>query len=133
MGLLNTKEHLDSMDLKIRGRLLITLLLIPVILACNGRKSANDTESMVKTVSISKDRKLVLPSPPAMLTDSISKTNYMVAHYWDNFDFNDTTLIHEPNINERAVLSFLYGAQLVSKDNAVAAIISLRLLPSPSR
>jgi len=133
MGLLNTKEHLDSMDLKIRGRLLITLLLIPVILACNGKKNVRSSDDAGNTGSAYTSRTLVLPSPPAMLTDSISKTNYMVAHYWDNFDFNDTTLIHEPNINERAVLSFLYGAQLVSKDNAVAAIISLRLLPSPSR
>jgi len=102
-------------------RFWIALLLTLSVSACNINRSGKSDDKMGKTI---KSRTLIQPAVPAMLTDSISRTNYMVAHYWDNFDFNDTTLIHEPDINERAVLSFLYGAQLVSKENAVTAIIA---------
>jgi len=103
---------------------LLVLLLVSVSIACTDNKSGKSADVIGDAGVTNKSRTLVMPTPPAMLTDSISKINYMTAHYWDNFDFNDTTLIHEPDINERAVLSFLYGTQLVSKESAVAAIIA---------
>ena len=119
MSLLNAIGHLASMDLKIQRRLLITLLLIPVIFACNGKKSTpNNTENAVKT------QKLVPPTIPAMITDSAGRINYLIAHYWDNFDFNDTTLIH-PDITEQGIVDFLYAAGLVSKEHAANSVIAV--------
>ena len=111
--------------MKILGKYWIVLLLMQVVFACNNNKSIKNANNTVSAAVTNKNRTLVMPTPPPMLPDSISRTNYMVAHYWDNFDFNDTTLIHEPDIKDRAVLSFLYGAQLVDKEKAVAAIISV--------
>ena len=113
--------------MKISIRYLIALLLVTVTFACsNGTRSANnDGGDIEKTKTIAKNRKFVLPTIPAMLTDSVSRTNYLVAHYWDNFDFNDTTLIHEPDITEQGIVDFLDAFRFVNKENAVASVIAV--------
>ena len=111
--------------MKVIVRLWIALLLVPVLFACIGNKGVKNVGNAGNSENIQTNRKLVQPDIPPMLTDPVSITNYRVAHYWDNFDFNDTTLVHEPDIDEREVFSFLYGAQLTSKENAVAAVIAV--------
>ena len=35
------------------------------------------------------------------------KAEYLVKHYWDKFDFKDTTYIHEPQVTEQALSNYI--------------------------
>lgn len=48
-----------------------------------------------------------LPDVPASLTSPEDRAAYLSLHYWDNFDFADTTLIARPEITEQAFVDFI--------------------------
>lgn len=47
------------------------------------------------------------PSVPTDLTTPEKRADYVVRHYWDNIDFNDTTLIHKPKYLEQGFVNFI--------------------------
>lgn len=49
----------------------------------------------------------VYPEIPVMLQTVEDRMNYLVEHYWDHFDFTDTTLIHKPEVLEQALSNYL--------------------------
>lgn len=48
-----------------------------------------------------------LPEVPTIYTDDVTRAKFLVAHYWDHFDFADTSLIRVPEITEQAFVGFL--------------------------
>ena len=40
-----------------------------------------------------------LPTVPDTLTTQTDRANYLALHYWDNIDFNDSTLIGNEDIS----------------------------------
>lgn len=48
-----------------------------------------------------------LPDIPDTLTTPGERADYLTRHYWDRFDFADTTLIARPEITEQAFVDFL--------------------------
>lgn len=73
------------------------ILLVALCLsACKGTPSKTTTAQPF-TVS----------QPPAMLTSPEQRGEYMAIHYWDNFNFADTTLIHRGDITEQALANFI--------------------------
>jgi hypothetical protein len=46
-------------------------------------------------------------APPAMLTDPRERADYLIAHFWDKFDFTDTMYCHVPDITVQAFVDFL--------------------------
>jgi len=50
-----------------------------------------------------------LPEVPVLLTDPAERAAYLAVHYWDYFNFADTTLISRPEITEQAFVDFLGG------------------------
>lgn len=47
------------------------------------------------------------PEIPAMLMHSDEREAYLRVHYWDNFNFADTTLINNRNVTEQGVANYL--------------------------
>ena len=47
------------------------------------------------------------PSVPDTLRTPESRATYVMAHYWDRFDFADTTLAHRPEITEQGFANFI--------------------------
>lgn len=47
------------------------------------------------------------PEIPAMLTQPEERKAYLIAHYWDNFNFADTALVNNRNITEQGIVDFL--------------------------
>lgn len=67
-----------------------------------------------------------LPHIPATLVTPESRIDYLTAHYWDNFDFTDTTLISKPEITEQAFADFidlLAGIPAPKADSALTRMI----------
>jgi len=48
-----------------------------------------------------------LPEVPDTLTRPADRADYLTLHYWDRFDFADTTLIARSDITEQAFVDFL--------------------------
>lgn len=48
-----------------------------------------------------------LPDVPVTLTAPEDRAAYLSLHYWDHFDFADTTLISRPEITEQAFVDFI--------------------------
>lgn len=48
-----------------------------------------------------------LPGIPAGLTDPEERAAYLALHYWEYFDFADTSLVAKPEITEQAFVDFL--------------------------
>ena len=68
------------------------------IVACTG-KTKPQTQTLKKEFS--------LPIIPMSITDPQARANYLAENYWNNFDFNDTSLISKPEIAEQAFVNYI--------------------------
>ena len=74
-----------------------------VISACSSSPKKQEKEE-AKSTEI---KSFQLPEIPPIYTDQWERAKYMVAHYWDKFNFADTSLIHVPEVSEQAFVDFL--------------------------
>ena len=58
------------------------------------------------------------PEIPPVYTDQRERAKYLVTHYWDKFNFADTSLIWMPEITEQAFVAFLQVLPYVSYTDA---------------
>lgn len=77
--------------------------LLLVIFACSSSRNKQGKEE-AKSIKI---KSFQVPEIPPIYTDQRERAKYMVAHYWDKFDFADTSLIHMPEVTEQAFVNFL--------------------------
>ena len=54
-----------------------------------------------------KTKEFRLPDVPVTLTAPEDRAAYLSLHYWDHFDFADTSLISRPEITEQAFVDFI--------------------------
>jgi thiol-disulfide isomerase/thioredoxin len=69
----------------------------------------------------------VLPDIPALLTTQAQRREYLIDHYWDRFDFADTTYTPTPDITEQAwvdYIGYLRTAPLSQAQSAIRAMIT---------
>ncbi|MDR0657530.1 MAG: DUF5106 domain-containing protein [Mediterranea sp.] len=62
--------------------------------------------------------RFTLPEIPAMYAGLEQQAEFLVKHYWDNFDFTDTACIHLPEITGQIYAGFLDVANHVSMESA---------------
>lgn len=94
---------------------LITLVLLCILFcACGGRNGAKNGGH-----TAGKLREFSIPIPPAMVTDPQQRAEYLSRHYWDQFDFADTTDISHPEFLEQNFVN--YVNMLQHADPKVAA------------
>lgn len=53
------------------------------------------------------ENKILHPNKTLTMNEERSQASYHVLHYWESFDFSDTTRIHQPNITEKAFVDFI--------------------------
>lgn len=63
-----------------------------------------------------------MPIVPDELVVPLDRANYLVIHYWDNFDFSDTAYIHLPSITEQAMADYIEILPHANKDTASNSI-----------
>lgn len=85
--------------------IVILALFIPsVFLACcnnMGKKDSSEDEQQRKKYGFN------LPAVPPALIRPEDRADYLVIHYWDNFDFMDTAYCRLPDITEQAFADYL--------------------------
>ena len=82
---------------------IVAACLSLVISACSSSHKKQGKEESKSTES----KSFQLPEIPPVYTDQRERAKYMVAHYWDKFNFADTSLIHVPEVSEQAFVDFL--------------------------
>ena len=66
--------------------------------------------------------KFTHPEVPALMTDQNQRIEYLVRHYWDYFDFADTTYVPTPDITEQAWADYIDLLFRIQPDKAQEAM-----------
>ena len=69
--------------------------------------AASCSRAQNREVNRKTEKEFRLPDVPATLTAPEERAAYLSLHYWDHFDFTDTTLISQPEITEQAFVDFV--------------------------
>lgn len=89
--------------------------------ACNGQQAKKtqtaDTEK--------EERSFEMVAIPSVITEPEQRAVYLANHYWDKFDFTDTTLIHLPEITEQAASNYIDMLKYVPAETASTSIKSM--------
>ena len=92
------------------------LSFISFFIACKGQQE-NQTDT-----GNAKGRTFQMVSVPGVITEPEDRAAYLVKHYWDKFDFMDTTLIHLPEITEQAISNYIDLMKYVPAEEASSSI-----------
>lgn len=100
-------------------RFIIFLLIGNLTISCN--KSGKDTSEATKNVS-----NLVFKAPiiPDIITDPSLRADYVMSHYWDNYNFNDTALL-KTQMPEQAFVDFIHICSNIEEEKALSGINTL--------
>lgn len=77
---------------------------------------AQDTESQIAKM---------LPEIPAELTEPSQRVEFLLLHFWDNFNFSDTTFLMNDNLLEHSFVDFIDLLSLAPDDISEKSILSL--------
>ncbi len=99
-----------------RIKIFCLLSFISIFIACKGQQE-NQTET-----GNTKGRTFQMVSVPGVITEPEDRAAYLVKHYWDKFDFMDTTLIHLPEITEQAISNYIDLMKYVPAEEASSSI-----------
>lgn len=100
-------------------RYLHLLSLLLIICACNGQQKQKAVEPETSP------RTFEMVAVPAMITEPAERAEYLAKHYWDKFDFKDTTYLHEPEVTEQAFSNFIGIMGYASPEVIASSVKSL--------
>lgn len=102
------------------------LLLRTLLLSCVSGLWGCPRHQAATEVAGSTPQGFDLPHIPVALVTPQERADYLAEHYWDNFDFTDSTLISKPEITEQAFVDFidlLAAAPLCAADSALTKMM----------
>ncbi|MHC8949269.1 DUF5106 domain-containing protein [Sphingobacterium hungaricum] len=100
---------------------LLNLFIFCVLFSCqNDKKQSASTNQEANTA-----KAFTLPTIPENLTNEEDKKAYLLTHYWDNFDFQDTLTLNNPDITEQELVNFINLLNQVPFDVASTSITNL--------
>ncbi len=108
--------------------LLITVVLCMSAVGCiRGEKKKSGVEPSEPRVEVAMTPKLSIPTPPSIITDPQQRVDYLVEHYWDNYNFGDSLLLSNRDFTDQAFVDFvvvLRDLPTASAQKGVDALLS---------
>ncbi|NLY25438.1 MAG: DUF5106 domain-containing protein [Bacteroidales bacterium] len=106
---------------------IISFLLLALFtgFSCSSSKQTKSeilAENEIMSQTIVPDT-FVLPLIPEALTNSGDRSEYLVMHFWDRFDFADIKLIERPEITEQAFVDYINILNYVPGETAAESLI----------
>ncbi|PXV60106.1 thioredoxin-like protein [Dysgonomonas alginatilytica] len=96
-----------------------TLFVIFCFMTCNSKPlGSNQTKTPVQKSTPS----FVMISIPDSLKQPKDRAEYLVIHYWDNFNFSDTSYTHLPEVTEQAFANYIEILPHTQKETAESSI-----------
>lgn len=92
-----------------RNRYVVLVFIILLFSACgnSSKQKQTDTSVTAEDSQTPAEAKFPFPEIPTMLTQPEERKAYLMAHYWDNFNFADTALVNNRNVSEQGAANFL--------------------------
>lgn len=90
------------------------LPFVPIFFSCHAQQAAKEENKETP--------RFEMVSIPNVLTNPEERAAYLVEHYWDKFDFADTTLTHLPEVTEQALADYINLMQYVSAETASSSM-----------
>lgn len=84
--------------------------------------ATSDSDISVHLETENTDSAFPLPTVPTMITNPDDIKVYLSAHYWDRFNFADTTLIRQPEITEQGFADYIQLINQLPSDHATKSI-----------
>ena len=90
-----------------RYGLLIGLLLL--LGSCHTKPGMTGKSEPVQTdsIAVKVQDKFPFPAIPELLTSPGERRDYLLTHYWEQFDFADTTLVNNRDVTEQGFVNFI--------------------------
>ncbi|PXV58866.1 uncharacterized protein DUF5106 [Dysgonomonas alginatilytica] len=99
-----------------------TLFIIFCFMTCNS-KPLGSKDAKVSTQNQTPG--FVMVSIPDSLKQPKDRAEYLVNHYWDNFNFSDTSYTHLPEVTEQAFANYIEILPHTQKEIADTSINTL--------
>lgn len=93
-------------------------------------KSSKHKQKNVETIATSENMAFRLPEIPISLNSPEARKDYLIRHYWDNFNFNDTLSINNPETVEQFFVDFIDISSQMSMPTAKEGITIFMQLAS---
>lgn len=93
------------------------LWILFLCVCCRPKSGADDAVSVRQTA-------FVYPEIPDTITDSLHRRAFLVRHFWDVYDFSDTSLLSRPDISEQGFVNYLYLLSASEREERQASIDS---------
>ena len=80
------------------------------LFSCQSGKSqsvVSDTEGIIVEQDTISSLQFPFPTIPATLTEPEARKAYLLTHYWERFDFADTTLVNNRDVTEQGFVNFI--------------------------
>lgn len=96
------------------------VIIILSLSACKNSKTSQQagSEPVLQTTA----KAFTLPDIPIMFTEPEQRADFLVKHYWDNFDFADTLSIQNSETVEQAWVDYVNILNHVPLETSIAAI-----------
>lgn len=83
------------------------IFVILGLLGCKDNKSNNKEKKREFVIAQNIKDTFQLPDIPITLNTPEGRSKFLVTHYWDNYDFNDTLSIKKPEVVEQIFVDFV--------------------------
>ena len=98
----------------------VAALAFGLLLIGCAHKNKESENKAVRTAETSETAEI-----PSSSNTPKAEAEYVIVHYWDNFPFNDTTLISKPQVSEQAFADFVYILNNLPYETAEKGITTL--------
>ena len=88
-----------------RKIMLFAAAVLTVFASCGGGRKAKAAADTPEGAGLQKT--YVMPAIPSMMTDPEEQARYLAQHFWDSFDFTDTTDIGNADYTEQAFTNYV--------------------------
>lgn len=87
-----------------------------ICISCSGQQKAKE-EKQEKEAPV-----FEMVTVPHLITNPSDRAEYAIEHYWDKFNFTDTTYVHHPEVTEQAFSNFIYLMREIPNEKAASSI-----------
>lgn len=90
-------------------RILFIGLLFVGLSSCQAKQNPSSEKGVAKqdTVPESMPPQFPFPTIPSTLTQPEARKSYLLTHYWEKFNFADTTLVNNRDVTEQGFVNFI--------------------------
>lgn len=83
--------------------------LILLLASCRAKTGTAEVKEHTRTDStvVQPQAQFPFPEIPATLTEPEARKSYLLTHYWECFDFADTTLVNNRDVTEQGFVNFI--------------------------